>query len=219
MSQERLNVNDLIQILIPAGSIYSGHYKSRIEDMGEDTLALALPFKEGQLIPLHVGEQLIFYKVSENGVWVYQTVIQSRRSTPLPVIIVKKPIRADKVQRRNFYRFPITVATQYCKQEKDVDPKDWTWYKGVIRNFSGGGVCLTVKEQLHVGDKIMVDLPLGKDQLRVGGQVKRSHVEGTGKDVAYVLGVEFLNISRGEQERVIQFIFARQRELRSQGIQ
>ncbi|MTV48040.1 hypothetical protein GJ688_03475 [Heliobacillus mobilis] len=216
MSQ--LKVNDLIQILIPSGSIYSGHYKSRVEDMDKDTLTLALPFKDGQLIPLHVGEQVIFYLSTENGVWVYQSVIQSRRSQPLPVIIVSKPIRADKVQRRNFYRFPVFLESQFALQLPETDPKDWPWNKMWIRNISGGGVCIASKEPIKVGEKVLVDLPIGREALRLGGQVKRVTIDGEGKDAQFLLGVEFLQPSRGQQEQIIQYIFTRQREQRNQGL-
>ncbi|QGG47254.1 flagellar brake protein [Heliorestis convoluta] len=219
MSVEKLKVNDLIQILIPPGSIFSGHHKSRVEDIGEDKILLALPFKEGQPIPMHVGDPVIFYKITSHGIYVYQSIIQERQSQPLPIITVERPKKIDKVQRRNFYRFPVFMKTVYAKQEDEKDPCDWTWKACTIKNISAGGLLVLVNDEFQKNDKLLIEVPLLQERLRLQAFVKRVFLERVERQAYYLLGLEFIEPSRMEQEKIIQFIFARQREMRSQGLQ
>ncbi|KAB2952334.1 hypothetical protein F9B85_09250 [Heliorestis acidaminivorans] len=216
MALEQLKVNDLIQILIPPGSIFSGHHKSRIEDMSDDKLILALPFKEGQPIPMHVKERVIFYKITDSGIWVYQTQVLSRKAHPIPVIEVDRPLKADKVQRRNFYRFPIVLETDYAKIDEQKDPIDWEWLSCSIRNISGGGLLLLCQEPLEKDNKLFVNIPLLQEQLRMKGIIRRVSKVQEQRETSYYIGLEFIEPTRVEQEKIIQFIFARQRERRNQ---
>lgn len=209
---EQLKINDTVQVIIPPGSLYSGQYKSRIEDITKDTVSIGIPLKDGSIIPLHVGETVLYCKTTENGVFVYQSKIISRQAGPLPVLVMTKPHKTDKVQRRNFYRFSIFLGTQYTKLLPDVPMSDLVWHEGKLKNMSGGGICLVVSEEgMVAGDQLFVDLPLDQDIIRTKVEIRRVSTEGQYKDRVYVLGCQFQNLPRGHQERIIQFIFTKQR--------
>ncbi|MDD2420812.1 MAG: PilZ domain-containing protein [Heliobacteriaceae bacterium] len=217
MDQSKLKVNDLIRIIIPPGSFYSGHHKSRIEDVQKNTLILAAPFKAGVVISVRVGERLVFSKAMDNGIWLYQVQVLNRLAGKLPLLEVTKPVRAEKVQRRSFFRFPVALDTQYAVMDEKTAPQDWRWRPTIIRDISGGGVCLVLKEKLGIDQKMVLDVPLEDVVMRLQGCVRREFRDKGDQRTTWVYGVEFIGHSEAEKDKIVQYIFARQREMRRQG--
>ncbi|MCW2278795.1 flagellar brake protein [Heliophilum fasciatum] len=208
MSDQTLKINDQIQIMISDESLYAGRYYSHVEDFTDEGIVLSLPLKEGEIIPLHIGEKVEFCKITDSAIWLYRGTIIQRQGSPLPLMTVKLPLKVEKLQRRNFYRLPLSVQTQFAKVEEDKPMNEWQWEPSYLRNLSGGGVCLSCETQLEIGQQIVIDVPLEQDILRLWGEIRR--VE---QSSSYVAGVEFLDILHHDQDRIVQYVFAKQRAI------
>jgi c-di-GMP-binding flagellar brake protein YcgR len=57
-----------------------------------------------------------------------------------------------------------------------------------------------------VGERLQLEIPIGNEILKVKGIVRRCYQEG----LSYLVGVEFTDISRPDQEKIRKFLFALQ---------
>lgn len=110
----------------------------------------------------------------------------------------------DMVQRRQFVR--VTVAKRVVLENADGD----AFTEGLTVDISGGGMLVNVRKPELVPDdqEIYFSLYLGMtdydDQVSGLASIVRRHSDGR-------IGLGYKDISRHDQERLIRFVFERQR--------
>lgn len=110
----------------------------------------------------------------------------------------------DMVQRRQFVR--VTVAKRVVLEDADGE----VFTEGLTVDISGGGMLVTVRKPDSVPDdqEIYFSLYLGltdyDDEVSGLASIVRRHGDGR-------IGLGFRDISRRDQERLIRFVFERQR--------
>ena len=110
----------------------------------------------------------------------------------------------DMVQRREFVR--VTVAKRIVLEDEEGE----VFTEGLTVDISGGGMLVNVRKPEAVPDdqEIYFSLYLGltdyDDQVSGLASIVRRHADGR-------IGLGYKDISRRDQERLIRFVFERQR--------
>lgn len=120
-----------------------------------------------------------------------------------------------KAQRRNFVRLDVRVPFEYNIVANDIVLPET--YSATTRDISGGGLRFDSKVELQINTELemSLDIPRHGKITAVAQVVRCIPLE---KVPGYSIGVEFTIIDKRDRERLIRFIFERQRELRQKGL-
>lgn len=194
-------------------------YTSRIEAVESDALLLAAPTVRLTPVPIQPGVSLRVTLFHNGGAHAFTTQVRDRDMVPMPVLRVELPERLEALQRRQYFRQPATVRT-LCRTRDTVH----ALVAGLTRNLGGGGICLRTRdieaasnllastanhEPVWV-EVVLPDRPIAA--LAVLAWSRSDLEEG------YIdLGLDFVDLSDSERERLIRFLFVLQREALRKG--
>jgi c-di-GMP-binding flagellar brake protein YcgR len=210
--KSKLHLNQKVSIQKPDTDAEE-FYSSYIIAIEEDTISLATPLQGGSLVLFRVGEEICVYA------WplMFTTKIVERCFKPHPVLVLERPRVFIKDQKRNFVRLqanvPVTVKelagdlpSHSCQSKVSTHTLD----------ISGGGALILYPRWLAIGTGLELNIFL-PDMVKCRGQVRRSErIPDLAPKVR--LAVEFVEITTAAQDKIIAFIFKRQRELRERGL-
>jgi c-di-GMP-binding flagellar brake protein YcgR len=225
LSTEDLKLNQLVEIEVDDGG-FKGRYPSRIEEAGEKTLVLAMPMHRGEIVPLHPGLRIQVSFTREGAGYVFSTNIINRVRTPLPIMIVEKPVEAERSQRRSWVRVDINLPIKFRVWPTDVKGHENKGYENLSDyietttiDISGGGLMLLTDELLKQGDLLEIVLEAaGIGPLKIKSKVMQIRSTPPSAKKGYFIGVIFIDIREGERDRIVRMVFNRQRELIKRGL-
>jgi hypothetical protein len=191
----RLNVGGKEgKLTTPVGS----HIPVRVYERGGDYLMLVLMLDDGDELSRDVVEPLLLEYVSPRGLVRFhgQAVMQERDLVRFDVSAAP-----EVTQRREFVRIPSAQQVEVAK-EHGGDP-----IGAHAIDISGGGMLVSGADGLPLGAHVRFSLNLGAGSAPVEGhaQVVRAGDEGK-------RALVFDQISRSDRQRLIHFVFERQRE-------
>lgn len=187
-------------------------YTSRVEDFNETDLVLAMPLDEKRrpIIP-YTGEKVDVCVFGEQCGYRFLAEYKDKAASPIPVWIVALPEKAEKKQNRKFVRVKVSIPIyiQIPDEEGGMRPRRLTQ----TVDISGSGFLFLSEEKIHLSTKIVLETEV----LPQIGRIKTfAEVVRCSKPVAdrnlYWIGVKFLDFPRGLQNKLVQFVFQKQRE-------
>lgn len=190
-----------------------GYYKSNIEDVRENYIAISIPTKEGQYIPLRVGEQLeVFYYPNNEDIYKFSSIVLGREVDRIPMILLGMPSSIMKVQRRKFVRVPIVCDINCSIIDKALINKDYTveanrskeTLKATLLDLSGGGMRVRFNKDIKLKEIIVSYIPIDSDEIVIMGEVVRVD---KGKDSKCICGINFMGLTEKTRDKIIRFIF------------
>lgn len=208
-------------------------YPSRLLDIKENSvLQMAMPFYEGKIVPLAVGDKYEIWIYAKNGLYTCKCVIVERYKTGNMFFMdVAMYTELTKVQRREYYRFVYrtNVECRIVKEElakgnvpeSQEEFENATWYNAVMMDLSGGGIRIVSAAEFDKGSYMHFRFPI-KDAaghlltVSVYGQLLRSFIMENNPRLRDHR-IEFVNIDKALQERIIRFIFEEERRNLSRG--
>jgi c-di-GMP-binding flagellar brake protein YcgR len=184
-----------------------GYYKSSIENVGDNYIAISVPINNGSYIPLRPGEQIEVIYYYANDIYKFYTKVTDRKIDGIPVIILDYPKEVFKIQRRMFVRVPIICTIEFSKLEKGTPSKPLS---AIMVDLSGGGMRIKFKDKVVSGETIKATIPLGKEKVQIMGEIVRVEAE---QDIdRNICGVSFIDVEEKVREKLIRFIFQIMRE-------
>jgi len=223
MKHKAFTVNKKVTIQVLEED-YQGYYSSRIEDITDDSLILALPFMGTVPIPIGVGTRIVIFSLSKDAIYRVEGDVTRRQLEPLPVLSIITDGKVDRVQRRENVRIPITLSVIYTLKGEDEI------YEAYTRDISGGGTKLVLLKPLRMRDIIQLRITLPHLEKPISAKGKVVWIEGEVVWIEVVeslvdnkierthyAGVRFINIEDRERERLVKFIFSYQRNLLKKG--
>lgn len=197
----------------------SEKYTSRIEDITETELVVAMPVddKRRPIIPFP-GENLYGRAVGERCQYRFFSTFLDKSAQPIPVWRIRKPEVVERKQNREYVRVKVTIPVK-C-QVIDLEGVRGPLIDAYTGDISGGGMSFTMTEPIAVGAKVaytLYDLPeIGMMQglARVARCAEMDLPQGR----RYRVGVTFMDISRAVQNKLIRFIFNIQRKDLARGL-
>lgn len=212
-----LEINQRIELEVKSGA-YEGLYSSRIEEINEDNLKVALPIEKGTPVPLNVRTLVAVNIIGQDAVYSGDTFIIGRERNPIPLLTLNYPIQFKRLQRRDYVRVSSNLAIELLScEQNEVNIRTVTY------DISGGGVrfVITSEQQKQFQIKPNSTLEINiimEDDKRIGGllQVIRMDEQSNTKNI--LVGGKFLAIEEREREQIIGYVFQRQRVLKKMGL-
>ncbi|MBO8159369.1 flagellar brake domain-containing protein [Thermosyntropha sp.] len=210
---EDVRLNQLVEIEYQ-GEDGVEYLPSRVEGINEENIHLAVPIRKGQLVPIHIDQKIKVCFTTENNSYAFIANVLGRKREPVPVLIVSKPDKIVKIQRRSYVRIPVSIPVFYraIPDGQDYEP-------GQTVDISAGGTLFLSKSKLEPGQKLELELNLpNRPKIICQAEVKRyipPEVSGAGN---YKIAVEFKDISENQRDQIFNFIFEKQREWIKKGL-
>lgn len=180
-------------------------YKSSIQEIGDDYIGISIPVNSGQYLamPNDTDVDVLYYL--DRDVYKFRTKVIGTKMDKILIVVLKKPDTYIKVQRRNYARAGTLTNITYARQEG----KDYKYYDAVMLDLSGGGARLHVTRKLRFGEVIIISIPLKDEDITVKAQIIRIEDE---KNENTCIGVCFVDIDKGDREKIIKHVFNLMRE-------
>lgn len=216
MQAKDLKINQLIEISVDEEGTDYKYLASRIEEITAEHIRVAAPMKRGEILPLRVRQQLdinVFYK---GKLFVFKTVIVARRWDPFPVLVLVKPDKFIEIQRRQWVRMPARLAMRFraISSEQNVEP-----YKGETVDISGGGLLFVTLDPVEEGQIVELEIGLpGRTPLFCKAKILRILGKTKQDGATSKIILEFTEINEGQRDRIISYIFEKQREWIRKGL-
>ncbi|AEM74506.1 flagellar brake protein [Caldicellulosiruptor acetigenus] len=204
-------------------------YISKIADIKDEYFYIFTPIKEGVYVTFYIDEILRLYKISSDGVWMFDGVIEERFKEPEYMIKVKQISDVRKIQRRMFFRLPINLdifvkllnSGQILKENTSEqiadDFSEGKIVKALTKDISGGGVCFIAQEEFEIGDLILTKIPIEQEELILKAQILRKE-RVQHPTYRFMYGCKFVEARQNEIDKIVRFIFAQQQKMRQKGL-
>jgi len=175
------------------------HIPVRVYERGGDYLMLVLMIDAGDELSHDVVEPLLLEYVSPRGLVRFhgQGVVQERDLVRFDVSAAP-----EVTQRREFVRVPSAQTVDVAKEYGGADQ-----INAHAIDISGGGMLVSGADALPLGAHVRFSLNLGAGSEPIEGQAQVVRAGDEGKRA-----LVFDQISRAERQRLIHFVFERQRE-------
>lgn len=167
-----------------------------------DAKGMVLSFHENEENPVSIlaGGNVAVQYTNRRGICRIDGA--AHRTNGIAVLRVEHTGKVQLIQRREFVRVDAIVPVSY----KPIGVTGWT-AETTTTNVSGGGFMISGREGLRIDQVMEFTLGLDGDReagpLDVVGQVRRETPGG--------LGIEITQIDERERERLIRWVFARER--------
>ncbi|MBR1913269.1 MAG: flagellar brake protein [Lachnospiraceae bacterium] len=213
-----------------SGVIERKNYSTRVYDIvSEDEIKVNMPFENGHIVLLEVGDDydLCFY--SGNGLYqCYARITDRYKSDNVYVLCMELTSPLRKFQRREYYRLNC-ILNMKCREvgekefaeikENDVSiiNTDLILEDGVIVDISGGGAKFISDKRFEKDTKILFMFNLNMNgkptEYSVISRIILSEpLEG--REGEYRNHIQFINIKDKDREGIIRYIFEEERKIR-----
>jgi c-di-GMP-binding flagellar brake protein YcgR len=147
-----------------------------------------------------------------SGLYCTRVLVEHTATESVPLLRVRVVGAWARSQRREAVRIPVAIRPRIAAKLTGNARKPLRL--GVI-NLSAGGVQVRSQDELRVGDRLALALPLMgfEEELEVEARVKRvaQHTRDGVTSKLWDAGCEFEGLAHRTSERIVQFIFAEQR--------
>src|SRR5690554_4700612 len=111
---DSFKINQIIDIEVEEGADFSGIYRTRVEDIKENSIVIAMPMDKGNYLPLRPGSEVIIWYWDKSASYAYYCKVIERFMEPIPLISVGwPPFKTKKIQRRGYVRVPVNLSLEY----------------------------------------------------------------------------------------------------------
>lgn len=197
-------------------------YVSQLLDIdGDDSIVIAAPIYEGKLIFVPNNAKIaVMFQVPKFGLLAFDCILESKDTIAnISVFNLKRSGEFYKIQRRNHYRLDAMLDNYYAKINENSSSKiksveDISYIKTYTKDISGSGLCFIGQDELAEGVHLVIKLELPDGNVIEGRCiVVRCSEVLLGNTKKYNIAVKFTAISKINEEKLIQYIFLKQKEI------
>ncbi len=202
-----------------------GH--ARILDLKSEGIYIDVPLIVGQGKWMDFSNSEIIhisYVLADGAVYHFEsTMLMRTKLDQLAAILLRRPEPSQiiRLQRRSFVRVEVSLQLSILRIRRDDAAPLSTGY-GMTYDLSGGGLSFRPLKDMEIahGDQITVKFGLPNDQAKDLPISAKGHVVRLAHDEynRSLYCINFEQLSSSDQQRIIQYVFRRQIELRSKGL-
>lgn len=213
-----LKVNLRIELFIDDPD-YGGSFLSRIMDLTTTEIKLMAPTLHGELVPVRTKTPLNVFYVGDRALYSFRSIVTKRFKEPIPGLAIKFPEKVERIQRREFVRLTERIHFQFQLAEKADGTKvsDQPMDTGYTLDISGGGIKFLYPQSIDLGT--VLELSIQAEGLEVNhlfGRVVRC--QRSLEESGFEIGIVFDGLAPYFQDKIISWIFDKQRDLRRKGL-
>lgn len=202
----------------------AAQYFSRLVEETADTLRISAPEFEGEVLDLREGSPMRLWYTQGGGYWCLKTAVRTVYEREGETFLeLDRAGDVHRAQRRNHVRVDVSLLlharVEQHSGEQEGEPSDspritGDRIKALTRNISGGGVSFRTPVKLASGDRIVVTfyLPEHGGDITSRAKVVHAHPDPERPD-QQIVACMFERMAITDRERIIRFLFFRQREL------
>lgn len=215
--EQFLEINININVEVLKGS-YKGMYSSRIEDINNKSIFISIPTSQSVPVPLAPNTSLELSFLNTKGRFSFQTQVITKVKDKIQMLELKKPEIIYRKELRKYFRVDTRLKATLFVINFNIEKGDLNMVKDsfdtIIKDISGGGMKIAtiapLKEEQAVEFNLFDSLGLKKE---IFGKVSKIFPPepNSGK---FVAGIEFISIKENDRDKIIQYVFKRQIELR-----
>jgi c-di-GMP-binding flagellar brake protein YcgR len=190
---------------------------TRVEDIAEQSVLVAMPMRASMLIPLPPGTEVVLHAKRDDAAYMLPARVKTRLMQPVPMLDLVPTGPIQRGQQREHVRLRLMLTPSSATVLHDDQTE--TRLNATIINLSAGGVLIRVRQPLRVGQKIRlrVELPEAVGVVGAVAEVLRVDERGSERGQSYDLGCRFLDLNERTRDLIIKFIFRYQARLARQG--
>jgi len=187
-------VGQAVHVIAPSGDSID----ARVKDAATGSFLLRLDAAESDPLELLADKQVSLEFTNARGVC---RIIGDAQAAPGPALRVNATGTIELLQRRDYVRVEAFIPVTY----QPDGPDGWTAIAHTL-DVSGGGFQVAEADGLRLGDMLRFRLELGEGEEPV--EVVACAVREAGERV---FGMRFVEILERERQRVVRWVFARER--------
>lgn len=188
-------------------------YVTSLQEQDNENFSIGIPYKKSQPLIFYPGEKAIIKFTTENASYEFHTrVLYKKEDQHITLYVLPWPDAVERVQQRDFVRMSKIIPVNY-KLLTPAEDDAVEMYETKSIDLSARGMKIVLINPLDIGDKLMVFFELEIKQkvfnkFKLNAQVIRHKIKKIdSKNLIYQAGIEFLDISRHEQDKIMAFIF------------
>ncbi|MEA1961738.1 MAG: flagellar brake domain-containing protein [Bacillota bacterium] len=216
MKVKDLKVNQRIEITVDEEDTVYKSMSCRVEEITGQYIYISVPTLRGEILPLRVGLRVTVNFVQEGHSFVFNSRIVDRNMKPMPLLGLAKPYKIIEIQRRLWVRVGVNIPVEY--DLKGSTDKESYGGKGSSIDISGGGILIITTKPVDPGQilNLQIQLP-NREPVYCAAKVLRVFQEDVNKK-KYKVVLEYHEISEGQRDQIMKFIFEKQREWIRKGL-
>ncbi|PKK89112.1 MAG: hypothetical protein CVV64_15920 [Candidatus Wallbacteria bacterium HGW-Wallbacteria-1] len=214
-----LDVNQRVA-LIPefAGPIISGSVMTR------DDIQIRIVIADGSVLPRqwkssNPGHATLRFWRENDAEYSGRITILGTEKAQIPIIVISHSHELERKQKRKFLRvdvpesealiYPLEVNDFTLRKNQEDVFAGPSIFKGVVKDISGGGLCLNTSFPFSPGDILLMDVSIpGLEQLQtLPGTVVKSTPQA---DNSHRISIHFTGIMEATREVIIHYVFRKQ---------
>jgi c-di-GMP-binding flagellar brake protein YcgR len=195
-------------------------YASRIEQVRGDVLVVDTPMRQREYVALGQGQRVLLQVTRRHNPYFYETVVVGTEwSDGQQQTLLRRPADNAGVQLRRHVRVTVSIAdAQYWIEGEEG--KFGPTVPGSVLDISAGGLLAMTKEGLPEGAVVLTKFTLSRQAGNLMASVKilRNYERVSDLGVkTFRSHCQFVDLPERERDRLIKFVFQRERELRAKG--
>lgn len=216
--QNTFNIGDRIE-LIRINTKKRNIYPSQILDiLDKEIIVVSGPIYKSEIILIHKDEIIeVSYIIENKGRYSFKAKVLRKEYEKIYTLILQKISNIKRFQLRGFYRLSVNIPVIKKFSIKEDHEQKTISEECRTKDISGGGLKLYSNYQHEVGDIVSCQFNIEERQIEVKGSVVRIEKVDT-FDYNYGLGIKFVGLDERDRDKIIQFIFLKQRLLREKGL-
>ncbi|BAL82268.1 putative type IV pilus assembly PilZ [Selenomonas ruminantium subsp. lactilytica TAM6421] len=218
-AKEYLKIGQRVEFYVEADE---ARYTSRIEDITEDSLEVAMPMtRQGVPVIPRMGEKLYGVAVGNQCRFRFFAEFKGmgRKDDRIPIWYIAMPKKMERFQNREFVRIKVNMMVKVRLVDED----------GIIHgselvpvvDLSGSGICLSFAHEVPVPSKMGLELNgiPGAGHIDVMCRVVRCEsVERSDESIVYHVGAAFQHLPRAIVNQIVRYLFSVQRSNIAKGL-
>jgi c-di-GMP-binding flagellar brake protein YcgR len=207
-----IKVNQRLDIIV-ASQDQDEYYHSRIEEVDEHFMILAMPIRHS--LPVFLPPNTEFYGsiLDSSGRFQFKSIYKAKKMLPIPIWVATLPTNIKKVQLRSFVRLDVNVSVSLIESESE-QPVPQTF---ITRDLSGGGLCLISKVPIPPSTPVNLTINLAEQgTINASGITVRLDKQPSDL-LVYLISIKFVDIIEHDRSKIMKFIFQKQLERKRKG--
>ena len=200
------NINQSVGVYVVE---WETELRSRIEDTGEGSLTIAMPSDGRTERPVPRGAVVYLDWICDRGVVRVRGVVSEFVRIPIPALLVVIDGEPEIHQRRNYVRASTNLVVKATPDRLPAaDEEEVPSVQGTTFDMSGGGMRVRLQGfEAELNDRIKFDITMPDETvIQAAGKITR-------RPLPDVYCIQFEEIDKRAQERVVRLVFERLRSL------
>lgn len=210
--------NEVIQLLHESRSC-----SGKITKIYKECILVRVNFYEHFIFPVNKEVELIILQGREL-LLCKSVVLGIKNNEDCIYLVLSPPEILRSIDRRIYHRTPIDLKVCYVQLPNNTHYHSFSeiptkmlannrYKTGIITDISGGGVMLQCKDNLDIGNQVIISMNI-KCGLSLLSKVTRKEVVSDTEGTIYLCGIYFDIITEKERDKIIEFVFENEIYLR-----